>query len=75
MNDKGKTVTTIKNVSPSYARRKGRKGQPDERRIDIKLSFVLADDFPGEHGYAATLHCINTVTDRVINACAQEFLP
>lgn len=75
MNDKGKTVTAISNIAPVYRCLKGRKGDKDIRCIEIKLRLCLNDDFPGEHGYEATMHAIQVVTDRTINALAEEFLP
>lgn len=75
MNDKGKTVTAISGIKPSYRRIKQRKGNPDLRCIEITMRLHLNESFPGDPGYAATMHAINTVTDRVLNICAEEFLP
>ena len=70
MNDKGKTVKSIRHIRPTYRLIDPRK--EGYSCIDISMRLELTNE---PTGYDGTMLIIQHVTDRVIAAMAEEFLP
>lgn len=75
MNDKGKTIKEIRNISPAYRRVAKRKGIPEYRCIELSMRLVLTGDKTEPAGYEGTMRLISDVSERAIKALAEEFLP
>ncbi len=72
-NDNGKTVKEIRKIRPAY-RRVGSKNK-QYRCIEISLQLVLTGDKTEPAGLEGTMMLIRNISNRAIQALAEEFLP